>query len=112
MIHKSSTTLEWSVKLYHWRTLSRNCHRLESTPPPPPPRAIKEESIVANRDWADHQACSMLQYIHVIADIKVHTKQYFIHIHTYTSCQRKAVKGKRNTNYCLMRENLPSGICI
>ena len=27
------------------------------------PRAIKEESKAANRDWVDHQACSLLQYI-------------------------------------------------
>ena len=29
---------------------------------------IKEESKVANRDWVDHQACSLLQYINVIAN--------------------------------------------
>ena len=32
-------------------------------------RAIKEESKVANRDWVDHQACSLLQYINVIANL-------------------------------------------
>ena len=30
---------------------------------------IKEESKVANRDWIDHEACSLLQYINVIADL-------------------------------------------
>ena len=32
-------------------------------------RAIKEESKVAYRDWVDHQACSLLQYINVIANL-------------------------------------------
>ena len=32
-------------------------------------RAIKEESKVANRDWVDHQACSLLQCINVIANL-------------------------------------------
>ena len=32
-------------------------------------RAIKEESKVANHDLANHQACSLLQYINVIANI-------------------------------------------
>ena len=32
-------------------------------------RAIKEESKVANRDWVDYQACSLLQYINVIANL-------------------------------------------
>ena len=32
-------------------------------------RAIKEESKVANRDWVDHQACRLLQYINVIANL-------------------------------------------
>ena len=32
-------------------------------------RAIKEQSKVANRDWVDHQACSLLQYINVIANL-------------------------------------------
>ena len=31
--------------------------------------AIKEESKVANRDWVDLQACSLLQYIIVIANL-------------------------------------------
>ena len=31
--------------------------------------AIKEESKVANRDSADHQGCSLLQYINVIANL-------------------------------------------
>ena len=30
---------------------------------------FKEESKVANRDWVDHQACSLLQYINVIANL-------------------------------------------
>ena len=32
-------------------------------------RASTEESKVANRDWADYQACSLLQYINVIANL-------------------------------------------
>ena len=32
-------------------------------------RALKEESKVANRDWVDHQARSLLQYINVIANL-------------------------------------------
>ena len=32
-------------------------------------RAIKEESKVANRGRVDHQACSLLQYINVIANL-------------------------------------------
>ena len=47
-------------------SLSRNGHRVFS---PAYPRAIQEESKVANRDWVDHQACSLLQYINVIANI-------------------------------------------
>ena len=46
------------------KSLSRNCHRVWS---PTHQRAIKEESKVAKRDWADHQACSLLQYTKVIA---------------------------------------------
>ena len=34
-------------------------------------RAIKEESKVANRDWVDHQAWSLLQYINVIANLLI-----------------------------------------
>ena len=29
-------------------------------------RAIKEKSKVANRDWVDHQACSLLKYTETI----------------------------------------------
>ena len=32
---------------------------------------MKEESKVANRDWVNHQACSMLQYINVIANYRL-----------------------------------------
>ena len=32
-------------------------------------RALKEESKVANCDWVDHQACCLLQYINVIANL-------------------------------------------
>ena len=46
--------------------LSRNHHRVLSSTNQ---RAIKEESKVANRDWVDHQACSLLQYINVIANL-------------------------------------------
>ena len=47
------------------KSLSRNRHRVWS---PTHRRAIKEESKIANRDWVDHQACSLLQYINVIAN--------------------------------------------
>ena len=39
-------------------------------------RAIKEESKVANRDWVDHQACSLLKYINVIANLFI-MENYF-----------------------------------
>ena len=48
------------------KSLSRNRHRAWC---PTQRRAIKEESKVANRDWVDHQACSLLQYINVIANL-------------------------------------------
>ena len=48
------------------KSLSRNHHRVWS---PTHRRAIKEESKVANRDWVDYQACSLLQYINVIANL-------------------------------------------
>ena len=48
------------------KSLSRNRHRVYS---PTHWRAIKEVSKVANRDWVDHQACSLLQYINVIANL-------------------------------------------
>ena len=47
-------------------SLSRNPHIFCS---PTHRRAIKEESKVANRDWVDHQTCSLLQYINVIANL-------------------------------------------
>ena len=48
------------------KSSSRNHHRVWSQIHR---RAIKEESKVANRDWVDHQACSLLQYINVIANL-------------------------------------------
>ena len=48
------------------KSLSRNHHRVWS---PTHRRAIKEESKNANRDGVDHQACSLLQYITVIANL-------------------------------------------
>ena len=48
------------------KSLSRNRNRVWS---PTHRRAIKEESKVANRDWVDHQACNLLQYINVIANL-------------------------------------------
>ena len=39
------------------QSLSRNRQSLSRN------RAIKEESKVFNRDWFDHQACSLSQYI-------------------------------------------------
>ena len=47
-------------------SLSRNRHRIWS---PTNRRAIKGESKIANRDWVDHQACSLLEYINVIANL-------------------------------------------
>ena len=48
------------------KSLSRNHHRVWS---PTHRRAIKQESKVANRDWVNHKACSLLQYINVIANL-------------------------------------------
>ena len=48
------------------KSLSRNHHRVRS---PTHRCAIKEESKCANRDWVDYQACSLLQYINVIANL-------------------------------------------
>ena len=54
-----------------WKTakasgsLSQNRHTVWS---PTHQRVIKEESEVANRDWVEHQACSLLQNINVIAN--------------------------------------------
>ena len=47
------------------KSLNRNHHRARS---PTHRRAIKEESKVANRDWVDHQACNLLQYINALAN--------------------------------------------
>ena len=55
------------------KSLSRNHHIVCS---PTHRRAIKEESKVANRDWVDHQACSLLQYINVIANLFI-MRNYF-----------------------------------
>ena len=35
---------------------------------------LLEESKVANRDWVDYQACSLLQYINVIANLLEESK--------------------------------------
>ena len=43
-------------------------------------RAIKEESKVVNRDWVNHQACSMLQYINVIDNLLI-MGNYFNELH-------------------------------
>ena len=48
------------------KSLSRNHRRVWS---PTHRRTIKEESKVANPDWVDLQACSLLQYINVIANL-------------------------------------------
>ena len=53
------------------KSLSRNRHRSFT-----PWRAIKEESKAANRDWVDHQAGSLLQYINVINNIFI-IRNYF-----------------------------------
>ena len=46
------------------KSLSQNRHSVLS---PTHQRAIKEESKAANRGWVEHQACSLLQNINVIA---------------------------------------------
>ena len=38
--------------------------------------AVKEGSKVANRDWIDHEACSLLQYINVKANL---FKSFLVH---------------------------------
>ena len=48
------------------KSSSRNCHRVWS---PTHWRAIKEESKVANHDWVDHRACTLLQYINIRANL-------------------------------------------
>ena len=48
------------------KSLSRNRHRVWS---PTHQRSIKEESKVANHDWVDHQAWSLLQNINFIANL-------------------------------------------
>ena len=58
----------------HLLFLSRNRHNVWS---PTHWRAIKEESKVANRGWVEHQACSLLQYINVIANLFI-IGSYFI----------------------------------
>ena len=45
---------------------------------------MKEESKVVNRDWVDHQACSLLQYINVIANLFI-MGNYFIRAN-YLKC--------------------------
>ena len=55
------------------KSLSRNHHRVFI---PTHRRAIKEESKVANRDWVDHQACSLLQYINIIANLFIMGKYF------------------------------------
>ena len=42
--------------------------------------SIKEESKVANRDWVDYQACSLLQYINIIANLFI-MGNYFNELH-------------------------------
>ena len=58
--HQAPTisSIDKSLNLNHQRGWSRTNRR-----------AIKEESKNTNRDWVDHQACSLLQYITVIAKI-------------------------------------------
>ena len=56
------------------KSLSWNRHRVWN---PTYRRAIKEGSKVANRDWVDHQACSLLQYINVIIANLIIMGNYF-----------------------------------
>ena len=66
-------------------------------------RAIKEESKVANSDWVGHQACSLLQYINVIAKlfiiiiiiIRANNLLQFIHQVTIEFRFRKSLAQKR-----------------
>ena len=48
------------------KSLSWNRHRVWS---PTHRRVINEESKVANHNWVDHQACRLLQYINVLANL-------------------------------------------
>ena len=32
---------------------------------------VKEEKKVANRDWVDHQACSLLQYMNGLTNLLI-----------------------------------------
>ena len=59
------------------KTLSQNRHRVWG---PTRRCAIKEESKVANCDWVDHQACSLLQYISVITNVLI-MRTYFNKLH-------------------------------
>ena len=61
------------MKLAIDKSLSRNRHRVWN---PTCWRAIKEESKVDNHDWVDNQACNLLQYINVIANLFI-VRNYF-----------------------------------
>ena len=50
------------------RLRGHNHHRVWS---PTDRHAIKEESAVINRDWVDHQACSMSQYTYGINNVLI-----------------------------------------
>ena len=43
-------------------------------------RAVKEESKVVTRDWVDHQACSLLQYINVFANLLIMRSFFLFYI--------------------------------
>ena len=61
------------------KALSLNHHRVLS---PIHQRVIKEESKVANPDWVYHQACSLLQYINIIANLFI-MGNYFNELRLY-----------------------------
>ena len=42
---------------------------------------LKRKAKFADRDWVDHQACSLLQYINVIANLFIMGKSCFMYLH-------------------------------
>ena len=48
-----------------WKTLGRSLHLVRV---PTRRRVIEESNKVVNRDWVNHQACSLSHNIHVLSD--------------------------------------------
>ena len=76
-------------------SLSRIHHRVWS---PTHRRAIKEESKVAYRDWVDHQPCSLLQYINVIANL-------FIMGNYFNELRWKIIRANNLLQFCNLLYN-------